>query len=90
MARKDISSIRTMKSKLTPKILSSIMKKYHIAPKFNPLLHEDSSAIVDALKGFFLVLPLRTVDDLCFTRRTIPWIVSFEIVMEDIAYDHRL
>jgi hypothetical protein len=29
-------------------------------------------------------------DDLRFTRRTIPWIVSFEIVMEDIAYDHRL
>ena len=25
-----------------------------------------------------------------YDRREIPWIVSFEIVMEDIAYDHRL
>ncbi|PPR99709.1 hypothetical protein GOBAR_AA20940 [Gossypium barbadense] len=26
----------------------------------------------------------------CFTRCTIPWIVLFDIVMEDIAYYHQL
>lgn len=48
MASKDISTIRTMKSKRTPKKVEDIMKKYEIDPKFHPHFSESGIAIVDA------------------------------------------
>ncbi|KAK8962502.1 hypothetical protein KSP40_PGU000293 [Platanthera guangdongensis] len=33
---------------------------------------------------------IKNDDDLQFTRRTIQWIVSFDLVMEDMDDDHRL
>ncbi|CAH1425953.1 unnamed protein product [Lactuca virosa] len=52
MASKEISSIRTMKSKLTPKSLSDIMKRYHIDPEFRLRLPKLGDAIVATPEGF--------------------------------------
>ncbi|CAH1430621.1 unnamed protein product [Lactuca virosa] len=52
MANKEISSIRTMKSKITPKTLTDIMKKYEIDPQFHPRFPDPGNAIVDAPEGF--------------------------------------
>ncbi|CAH1444465.1 unnamed protein product [Lactuca virosa] len=41
-----------MKSKLNPKSLSTIMKKYHNDPQFHPCLSEPGDTIVNAPDGF--------------------------------------
>ena len=55
MAYKEISSIRTVISKLTPKNLADIMKKYDIDPEFYPRFPEPRNVIVDDHEDFVSV-----------------------------------